>query len=194
MFTYDRPNGNDYNAVTPLFRRMTQTIVDEDVCQGCLQQKDPRFDFYSKEYEPCTCREEKRIDFTQVLVSVLGDAGNSKPGEAVYICRVITGKSTTINITEDMLNTEEYVIEFSISDCLNTSEPNDHYQYVKKYLTIAENEQVFSLFHGCKEARSYVLAFDTIVQKILAVPPSSSTSEVEKKPNPHVGRKQKKKA
>jgi len=188
----DMPQGIDYDAMTPLFRRVTEKLFEDDWCYYHNMDAEDRYAkyYYNPEIVHCTCNANNRLNYTQALVSVSGNASRVKPHEAVFVVRILGGVSCCHEIFSDLANIDNHpVVEFSVSDNLNIWDESPHFQYVKKYLSHCTDAHIFEHFHGMKAAKCYVLAFDDIVKRILSTP---SAVMGDGKTNPHVGRKLKK--
>lgn len=184
-----RPVGFDYEAYTPLYRRVTETFFREDDCAVCVECDRENI---------CFCQpDSRRLKYTQVVVSVC-NGETRRPHDAVFMVRVVQGVSSKLQLLEDLLNVEPFICEFSLSDSLNSDwEENPHLPLVKEYLgTRYTSAQWFAHFQRKGQA-AYVLAFEDIVQKILAfVPPPTDPkkgSHSTKKTNPHVKQRVKRK-
>jgi hypothetical protein len=191
--TIGRNEDLDYDGSTPLFRRVFKEIPEDERCLICQNpDKEYYYSYYGTDSEMvrCSCGDEKTVCYTQVVISVSGDARQVKPGEAVFIIRIYEGVSTTVRLTDDLQNMQNPIVEFSLSDSLNDWEANPHLPLIKQYMLNCSFAQMFDSFRGAKGGDKYVLAFDLLISKILWIQVDVNAAT---KTNPHFGKKGKKK-
>lgn len=180
---HGKPIGLDYETTRPLFQSFTIILLEK--CERCSDVND----FSELRYfgVPCSCPSDMQIEYTQRIVSVIGNPVKTLPNESIYNIKIVKGQCLWSELYTACLDIDNLVCDFSIDYSMQSSD-----EYYRKlacdYLLDMPEPQPFANFAGVKDNSAYYLAFKSLVSKLMM----PIVPEVQKE-NPHISAKKKKK-
>jgi hypothetical protein len=181
-----------FEGVTPLFA--CEYAAKTEACNVC----DP-CDLYYDDFDvSCTCDPDQKYQFIHMIVSVVSDGNKviTTPSNSVYQINIVNGYFKSNQFDAIRLRSDEVEFHATVFSIFDIMEIDQNITQLLKTSTFIDHANIcveksssyFYTFDGIAKSDAYYKSFSDLYTAYLKY-----VGVDEKKDNPHVGRKQKKK-
>ena len=186
-----------FEGVTPLFA--CEYAAKTDACESCdpkIRDPDACLDLYF-DYT-CKCDPNQDYQFIHMIVSIVSDGNKvtTTPSNSVYQINIVNGNFKSNQFDAIRLRSDEVEFNATVFSIFDIMEIDQNITQLLKTSTFLElgntrvhrSSSYFYTFDGIAKPDAYYKSFSDLYTAYL-----NYVAVDEKKDNPHVGRKQKKK-